>query len=52
MSGDPYPDLIQKCQKSWAEKLSGYKIKLWTTENFDVNVCDYTREAFVEKQYA
>jgi len=52
LSGDPYPDLIQKCQKSWVEKLSGYKIKLWTTENFDVNVCDYTREAFAEKKYA
>ena len=52
LSGDELPELMQKCQKSWREKLPDYEIKVWTTENFDINMCDYTREAYAEKKYA
>lgn len=26
MSGDPYPELVEECIKSWREKLPDYKI--------------------------
>lgn len=52
MSGEEYPELIQKCINSWKEKLPDYDIKCWNTENFNVNICRYTREAFQVKKYA
>lgn len=52
LSKEEYPELIQKCINSWKEKLPDYEIKLWSTENFDVNICRYTREAFEVKKYA
>lgn len=47
-----FPELIQKCIDSWGKKLPDYRIKCWNTENFDVNICQYTREAFQKKKYA
>lgn len=52
MSGEEFPELIQKCINSWKEKLPDYEIKCWSTENFDINICQYTREAFQAKKYA
>lgn len=52
LSGDEFPDLIKKCIQSWKDKLPDYEIKCWNTKNFDVNICQYTREAFQEKKYA
>lgn len=52
LSGEPYPNLIDKCIKSWKEKLSDYEIMCWDSEHFDINSCKYTKEAFAEKKYA
>lgn len=52
LSNDPFPELIQKCVDSWKEKLPDYEIVCWNTENFDVNICRYTSEAFEAKKYA
>lgn len=52
LSGEEYPEIVQKCMLSWKEKLPDYEIKCWNAENFDVNVCQYTREAFQAKKYA
>lgn len=52
LSDEEYPELIQKCIESWKQKLPDYKIKCWSTENFDVNICQYTKEAFQAKKYA
>lgn len=52
MSGEDYPELIKKCISSWKEKLLDYEIKLWNADNFNVNMCRYTKEAFVAKKYA
>lgn len=52
LSGEEFPELIQKCIDSWKRKLPDYEIKCWNTENFDVNICQYTREAFQAKKYA
>ena len=52
LCGDDYPELVQKCLESWKEKLPDYEIKCWTTENFNVNICRYTKEAFLARKYA
>lgn len=52
LSDETFPDLIQKCVDSWKEKLPDYEIKCWNTQNFDINMCQYTKEAFQEKKYA
>ncbi len=50
--GKKFPELIERCMKSWREKLSGYKMICWSTENFDVNICRYTKEAYEAGKYA
>lgn len=52
LSGEEYPELVQKCMDSWKKKLPDYTIKCWNKQNFDVNICQYTKEAFQEKKYA
>jgi mannosyltransferase OCH1-like enzyme len=52
LSKDEYPELIQKCVASWKEKLPDYTIKIWNTDNFDINICQYTREAYEKEKYA
>ena len=32
--------------------MPGYQIKLWNEDNFDVNCCQYTADAYKEKKYA
>lgn len=34
---------IQKCQKTWAEKLQGYEIKKWDETTFDLEAHSYTK---------
>lgn len=52
LSDDPFPELVQKCINSWKDKLQGYEIKKWDTHNFNVNMCQYTKEAFEARKYA
>lgn len=52
MSGDAYPEDIQKCINSWSEKIPDYQIKLWDKNNFDWEICTYTRQAMERKKYA
>ena len=44
--------LIQKCIQSWEQYLPGWQIQEWNEDNFDVDACDYTREAYAAKKYA
>lgn len=52
MSGDPFPDDIQKCVDSWEKIMPDYRIKLWNTENFDCNYLPYVAEAWEKRKYA
>lgn len=49
---NPLPESAQKCIASWRKFLPDYEIKEWNEENFDVNMIQYTAEAYVEKKYA
>ncbi len=52
LSGDAYPELIKKCMDSWNKICPDYEVVCWNTKNFDINICDYTKEAFAQKKYA
>lgn len=52
LSGDKYPESIQRCLDSWKTHLPDYEIYLWDTHRFDVNSQPWTKEAFESKKYA
>lgn len=46
---NPLPDFALKCINSWKEFFPGYEIKEWNEDNFDVNIIQYTAEAYKAK---
>lgn len=50
--GNPLPDLAKKCIASWKKYFPDYEIKEWNESNFDLNCCDYVREAYEQKKWA
>ncbi len=50
--GNPKPKLVEKCIKSWKKHCPDYEIIEWNESNFDVNCCDYVREAYEAKKWA
>lgn len=49
---NPKSKLILKCIDSWRKYCPDYEIKEWNEDNFDVNCCDYVREAYEAKKWA
>lgn len=45
-------ELIQRCTESWKKHLPDYEIIEWNEENFDVNICKYTKQAYEAKKWA
>jgi mannosyltransferase OCH1-like enzyme len=52
LSGDPVPETLQVCMKSWKEKLPDYKFILWNFDRFDINSSLWVKQAFAAKKYA
>lgn len=50
--GNQLPDDAKKCIESWKKFFPEYEIKEWNERNFDVNCCDYVKEAYVAKKWA
>jgi len=48
----PKPDLIKSCIQSWKKYCPEYEIIEWNEDNFDVNICCYTQEAYEAKKWA
>ena len=48
--GNPLPELAQKCIASWKKYCPDYEIVEWNETNFDINYCDYVREAYTAKK--
>ena len=42
----------KKCIKSWEKFFPSYEIKEWNENNFDINCCDYVKEAYHAKKWA
>lgn len=52
LSGDPYPQKIQKCLDSWKKILPDYEIMLWDTNRFDLKSSPWVEQAFSARKYA
>lgn len=52
LSGDPYPQKIQKCLDSWKKYLPDYEIMLWDLNRFDLKQSPWVEQAFNAKKYA
>lgn len=50
--GNPLPELAIKCIDSWKKFFPDYEIKEWNESNFDLNICDYVKEAYEAKKWA
>lgn len=50
--GKPLPELAQKCIASWKKYCPDYEIVRWDETNFDLDCCDYVREAYAAKMWA
>lgn len=50
--GNPLPELVQNCIKSWEKFCPDYEIKEWNENNFDVHCCQFVEEAYKEKKWA
>lgn len=50
--GKPLNQLGEKCLASWKQFFPDYEIIRWDESNFDVNCCDYVREAYAAKKWA
>ena len=50
--GKPLDQLGQKCLNSWKKYFPDYEIKEWNETNFDVNCCQYIKEAYAAKKWA
>lgn len=46
------PPLAEKCIASWKKYLPDYEIIEWNESNFDINCCDYIKEAYQAKKWA
>ena len=44
--GNPLPEQAKRCIESWKRFCPGFEIRQWDESNYDVNKCDYTREAY------
>ncbi|WHZ55739.1 glycosyltransferase family 32 protein [Metabacillus hrfriensis] len=46
------PDIVKECIASWKKHLSGYEIREWNENNFDINTNIYVKEAYESKKFA
>ena len=46
------PELAKKCIASWEKYCPDYEIIEWNEDNFDINCCDYVREAYEAGKWA
>lgn len=51
--GPAKPSALElKCMASWKKYCPDYHIKVWNEDNFDVNYCEFTKEAYRLGKYA
>lgn len=52
LSGEPYPLKIRRCMDTWKRVMPDYQLKLWNTDNFDVDSVFYVKEAYERRKWA
>jgi len=50
--GNPLPDSAKKCIESWEKYCPNYKIIKWDETNFNINCCQYVKQAYEAKKWA
>ncbi|MBZ5749699.1 glycosyltransferase family 32 protein [Metabacillus rhizolycopersici] len=50
--GKEKPDIVKECIASWKKHLSGYEIREWNENNFDINSNLYVKEAYESGKFA
>lgn len=50
--GNPLPESAIKCIESWKKYCPNYEIIEWNESNFDLNCCDYVKEAYQAQKWA
>ena len=50
--GKPLPVLAEKCINSWKKYCPDYEIIRWDEDSFDINCCQYVKEAYENKKFA
>ncbi len=50
--GKPLPQLAKKCLKSWKKYFPDYRIMVWDENTFDVNVTEFSKAAYEDKNWA
>lgn len=51
-SGDPYPDLVKRCIRSWERIMPEYQLRIWDGNSFEFDSVPFVREAMAAKKYA
>lgn len=46
------PEILLKCMASWKQHCPDYEIIEWNESNFDINYCEFTKQAYEQKKYA
>lgn len=50
--GKPIDKLGEKCIASWKKYCPDYEIKRWDESNYNLEVCDYVKEAYQAEKWA
>ena len=50
--GNPYPQIVKDCIKTWEKYCPDYEIKLWDESNYDISKNEWLRNAYNSKKWA
>ncbi|MGI6248155.1 MAG: glycosyltransferase family 32 protein [Acutalibacteraceae bacterium] len=50
--GGQKPEIVKRCMASWAKRLPDYELMEWNESNFNIDLFDFTRQAYNDKNYA
>ena len=49
---NPLPDDVKRYFESWKKYCPDFEIKRWDEDSFDINTCEYIKEAYEKKKLA
>lgn len=52
LGGNPLPEMVEKCIKSWEKFCPDWEIKRWDESNLNIDCCKYSRQAYDAKKFA
>lgn len=52
LGGNPLPEMVEKCIKSWKKFCPDFEIKRWDESNLNLDINPFTRQAYDAKKYA